>query len=96
MSADPNAAAPPSVTVERAENVNAAAPLDQPSAPVRDWVWRVTVSTFCISVLALLASLVAAMFIRPVSDTTVGLIHGIALLLIGYVAGLMQRSPQHN
>lgn len=84
------------INVEKAENVTTIGTLDAPSPNTRDWIWKITTSTFCISVLALLASLIVAMFLRPVSETTVGLVHGIALLLIGYVAGLMQRSPQHN
>jgi hypothetical protein len=99
MSADPHAppAPPPQsgINVENAENVNAAAPLDQPSAPTRDWIWKLTTGTFCLGIVALVGALIVAMFLRPVSETTVGLVHGIALLLIGYVAGLMQRGPQH-
>lgn len=86
----------PSVTVQQAETVNAAAPFDQPSASTRDWIWRLIVGCFCLSILMLVIAMIVSMFIRPVSDTIVGLVHGIALLLIGYVAGLMQRSPQHS
>jgi hypothetical protein len=74
---------------------DAATPFDQPGAATRDWIWRLIVITFCAGIGLLLVALIVSMFIRPVSDTIVGLVHGIALLLIGYIAGLMQRSPQH-